>query len=196
MIVLAGAPTLSPDQIDAIDAAVDGGAGLWVTLGPKADLRALAELFDRGVLPALPSRPRGAPGRTSAFFSVESLEAAHPLFAGLERDGVVQAPRVFFAYEARVAPGARNALALRDGTPLLLTGRHGRGRSAVLLTGLDLAWSDLAVRGLFVPLVHRLVGYLRFGVLRPPVTVVGEDASGLFESWRSDLIVSYVGAPG
>ncbi len=196
VIVLAGAPTLSPDQIDAIDAAVDGGAGLWVTLGPKADLRALAELFDRGVLPALPSRPRGAPGRTSAFFSVESLEAAHPLFAGLERDGVVQAPRVFFAYEARVAPGARNALALRDGTPLLLTGRHGRGRSAVLLTGLDLAWSDLAVRGLFVPLVHRLVGYLRFGVLRPPATVVGEDASGLFESWRSDLIVSYVGPRG
>ncbi|MET0285735.1 MAG: VWA domain-containing protein [Polyangiales bacterium] len=51
----------------------------------------------------------------------------------------------------------RTLLTLSDGTPLLVTGRHGRGRVALLATTLDDDWSDLPLTPGFLPLVHGLV---------------------------------------
>ncbi|HEX5658690.1 MAG TPA: VWA domain-containing protein [Polyangiales bacterium] len=48
-------------------------------------------------------------------------------------------------------------LTLSDGTPLVVAGRHGRGRVALLATTIDDDWSDLPLTPGFLPLVHGLV---------------------------------------
>jgi von Willebrand factor type A domain/Aerotolerance regulator N-terminal len=53
--------------------------------------------------------------------------------------------------------GSKTLLSLSDGTPLLVSGTHGRGRVALLATTLDDDWSDLPLTPGFLPLIHGLV---------------------------------------
>ncbi|MCY4674949.1 MAG: BatA domain-containing protein [Bacteroidetes bacterium] len=101
--------------------------------------------------------------------SIDEADFEHPLFEGVftasERVQRLEAVTVYRS--ARYVPGVTGAehtlITLLGGAPLLQEIQFGNGRIFFLAVAPDLGWSDLPVRGLFVPLMYRAAHYLSAG---------------------------------
>jgi hypothetical protein len=125
----------------------------------------------------------GARQRIATF---ERVDLQHPLFEGVfdaNRDGgpaEVESPDIFYAMNAPSA-GSRGQtlIELSNGFPFLQELRVGQGVALVSAVAPDPQWSDLPVRGLFIPLLYRSVYYLSAGTSVSGETLTAGTASEL-----------------
>jgi hypothetical protein len=167
-VLLVGPRSLSGGAVDALTRYVERGGG--VLLFPSA--QATPQTYD-GLLQALGAgRVRGFSGTPSGEESVASFERVdleHPLFEGVfsrERrpDAEVEQPRIY--YTANLRPSGRSGqtlIELSSGVPFLHETRQGSGALLWMAVAPTPQWSDLPVRGLFIPLLYRSVYYLSAG---------------------------------
>ena len=153
---------------------VAAGGGLFVALGPRATWPQDVDLLPAALQERV-DRTRGDAARIGA------LEYAHPVFEPFRapRSGDFAAARIY-GYRA-VAPGpSAQVLARFDaGAPALIEGRTGTGRVLLWTSTLDLAWSDLPLKPVYLPFVHRAVRHLSAYTEPAPWWTVGQvlDAS-------------------
>lgn len=160
----------TPDDLaDRLARFVRDGGGLLIAAGPQATWP--ARLSD--VVPALPGelidRTTAAPSRLGA------LEYSHPVFELFRapRSGDFAAAR-FYGYRA-TGPSTGQVLArFDDGTPALLERKTGAGRVLMWTSSLDLDWSDMPVKPVFLPFVHTLTKYLADYAEAPASLTVGQ----------------------
>ena len=64
------------------------------------------------------------------------------------------------------APGSDSDVLMRfdNGSPMLVEAQAGEGRSMLLSSSMDLAWSNFPLQGLYLPFVHEVLTYL----IQPP----------------------------
>jgi hypothetical protein len=143
---------------------VERGGGLFFVLGERGSWPTVAD-----ILPGTPGPPvdrtRGTAARLGA------LEYGHPLFE------VFRGPRtgdfasaLFYGFRS-MTPSALKAeiqtlARFDDGTPALMERRVGAGHVLVWTSTFDTVWTDLALKPVFVPFVHRVIRYL--GAYREP----------------------------
>ena len=157
----------------ALAAYVRGGGGAFVFAGEQAaGLNPLLAALGGGAFTGIATKtPEAKVGR---------IDAAHPVFSGVFLPQPGQPPVEDLAVR-RVATyragggGERTLVALADGPPPVQEFQPGQGRALVVAVPPDPSWSDLPVRGLFVPLVLRGVQRL---AARPLATSAETDASG------------------
>jgi Aerotolerance regulator N-terminal/von Willebrand factor type A domain len=160
VVILNDAP-VAQSTADRLKTFVERGGGLFLAMGERAAWPGSAD-----ILPAVPGPPvdrsRGAAARLGA------LEYGHPLFEVFRgpRTGDFASAR-FYGYRS-VTPGANVQTLARfdDGQPALLERRVGTGRVLMWTSTLDTVWTDLALKPVFVPFVHRVVRHL--GAYREP----------------------------
>lgn len=148
----------------------EGGGGLLVALGSQATWPSSAA----ALLPVTPAgsvdRSRGAAG------ALGNLEYGHRVFEPFRapRSGDFAAVR-FYGYR-RATPDADAQVLARfdDGAPALVAGEVGKGRVLVWTSTLDLFWSDLAVKPVYLPFVHQVIRHLADYRERPTWASVGE----------------------
>jgi hypothetical protein len=148
---------------------VNGGGGLLVVAGPRAAWAGPADVLP-GPLGNVVDRTSGAPVRLGA------IEYGHPAL------DVFRAPRSgdfaaahFYSYRAvSASPGSQVLARYDDGGPALLERKTGAGRVLLWTSSIDTSWNDMAVRPVYLPLMHRLLRYL--GDYREPAPwrTVGE----------------------
>jgi hypothetical protein len=130
---------------------VEGGGGLIVALGPRA------QLPPADWLPAtvgnVEDRTRGAAAKLSGF------DYGHAVFEPFRapRTGDFSTTRVYGFRTLMARPSAATLARFDGGTPALVEGTLGRGRVLIWATTLDLSWSDLALKPVYLPFVHQLV---------------------------------------
>ena len=153
---------------------VEAGGGLLVALGPQA-----AWPQDVDILPAAlqerVDRTRGDAARIGA------LEYGHTVFEPFRapRSGNFSAARIY-GYRAVEPEASARVLARFDGgAPALLERQLGAGRVLLWTSTLDLSWSDLPLKPVFLPFVHRAARYLASYAEPLPWSMVGQvfDAS-------------------
>ena len=134
---------------------VQNGGGLFVGSGPRASWPQ-----DVDLLPATLSQPidrsRGEASRMGG------LEYGHSVFEVFRapRSGDFSTAR-FYGYRSVTPVTGAQVLARFDaGPPALLERRVGGGRVLLWTSTLDLLWSDLALKPVFLPFVHRAAVYL------------------------------------
>jgi hypothetical protein len=135
----------------------EGGAALFLVGEPTA-----AGYLDASLLPAL-GLPVGAEFQsvTAPGQRPRVIDAAHPIFQGLEREAVGTFEDIMWRRWIRLAEGdARALLVLTGEDPLLIEGSLGEGRFAVLPFDLEPAASDLAASPMALPFFQRLVAWL------------------------------------
>ncbi|HTI39771.1 MAG TPA: BatA domain-containing protein [Vicinamibacterales bacterium] len=148
---------------------VAGGGGLFVAAGPHATWPSAS----KDVLPAMPAgivdRTTGAPLRLGG------LEYSHPVFEIFRapRSGDFSAPR-FYAYRALDRTDVRALARFDDGAPALVEKRSGSGRVLLWTSTLDLGWTDLPVKPVFLPFLQSAVKYLADFSERPASSMVGQ----------------------
>ena len=160
-VVILNDTPIAQTTAERLQAFVQRGGGLFVVAGERATWPSVAD-----ILPGVPGPPvdrsRGAAARLGA------LEYGHPLFEVFRgpRTGDFASAR-FYSYRS-VTPGPNGSTLARfdDGQPALLERRVGTGRVLMWTSTLDTTWTDLALKPVFVPFVHRVVRYL--GAYREP----------------------------
>ena len=168
-VLLVGARTLSSGEVSALARYVEQGGGLL--LFPSAQARpeeynALFTAVDGGRFRGF----SGTQGGDRSIASFDRVDLDHPLFEGVfdrsqqRGEPQVENPDIFYALNYQPAGGAEQTLIeLSNGFPFLQEVRHGGGVMLVSAVAPSPAWSDLPVRGLFIPLLYRSVYYLSAG---------------------------------
>ena len=160
VVILNDAP-IAQTTAERLQTFVQRGGGLFVVAGEKATWPSIADILP-GVPGAAVDRSRGAAARLGA------LEYGHPLFEVFRgpRTGDFASAR-FYGYRAVMpVPNSTTLARFDDGQPALLERRVGTGRVLMWTSTLDTTWTDLALKPVFVPFVHRAVRYL--GAYREP----------------------------
>jgi hypothetical protein len=162
--------TVSESVATRLAAFVEGGGGLWLSLGSRATWPAGRATWLPVALGNVVDRTRGAAAKLSA------IDYGHQIFEPFRapRSGDFASAR-FYGYRALVAAKDATVLARFDtGEPALVEGAQGRGRVVVFASTLDLGWNDLALKPVFLPFVHQVSRRLASYREQPPWLTVGQ----------------------
>jgi hypothetical protein len=134
---------------------VEQGGGLFVATGPRARWPQDVDLLPAAI-GAPVDRTRGDAAR------VGGLEYAHPVFEPFRRprSGDFSSIPVYGYRSLTAAMGAQVLARFDAGTPAVLERRLGRGRVLLWGSTLDVSWSDLPTKPVFLPFVHQSVRHL------------------------------------
>ncbi|MFQ6618221.1 MAG: hypothetical protein ACE5QV_05980, partial [Fidelibacterota bacterium] len=87
----------------------------------------------------------------------------------------IDSPRFFNILQLFPQIMGENIIELSSGDPFIVESSFGKGKIITVSDGLDLNISDFPVKGIFVPLIHRMVSYLSSFAEISKVFEVGDD---------------------
>ena len=178
-VVLANVVDLSPLTADALQAYVRGGGGLLVFPGSRISVPFYNGLLlgERSLLPAAFGPVRGEnfdetrAERPDKFFRFQAKDYAHRIVESWKdpASGSLASAQFYRAFTLQPAkqsdvPGDAGlpavVLSFADGEPAVMERPFGLGRVVQFSSTADGAWNDLPVRPIFLPLMHRTLGFL------------------------------------
>ena len=178
-IFLCNVAALNPVTRDEVLEFVRRGGTLALFMGSNVDPRWLSqELLAPLDLPPF-AGVVGKAGAIAPALTFGRIDLQHPIFQGVFEDRVkVSSPLIYMALKPLMSERIRPIIEYSDGSPFLFEAAAGRGRVFVFTTGLDPSWSDVARRGIFVPLANRIPIYGKsIGEGQELYTLVGEPIS-------------------
>ena len=168
-VLLVGPGSLSNGEVDAIARYVRRGGGVLLfpsDRGRPTTYNPLLQRLDAGQVDGF----SGSLSGSQSVASFERVDLEHPLFEGVfnqdrrQPDAEVEQPEIYYTMNLRPSGRAGQTLIeLSSGVPFLHEVRHGGGIVLVSAVAPTPEWSDLPVRGLFIPLLYRSVFYLSAG---------------------------------
>ena len=172
-VLLAGPRSLSSGEVSALRRYVERGGGVMLFPNAQAqpdEYNALLDALGGGTVRGF----SGALGETQSIATFDRVDTEHSLFEGVfdpsqtttgSREAPqVERPDIYYAmnYQPEGASG-QTLIQLSNGFPFLQEVRFGSGVALTLAVAPTTEWSDLPVRGLFIPLLYRSVYYLSAG---------------------------------
>jgi hypothetical protein len=173
-VFLANVNRPTPAVAAALARYVEGGGGLFISVGDRVDTDAWNQL-GKAILPQPLGLKRSAAappglhpeGETVDLRQAERLapiDRRHPLLSAFPAKGEGLASARFFQFMLLApvsdAPERRVVLRYETGGPALVEAELGRGRVLLLTTTVDREWTDLPIRPGFLPLVQEAARYL------------------------------------
>ena len=103
------------------------------------------------------------------------MDLKHPLFFEFPSSDINnELPQVFAHTNFNPFGKSKELLSLSNDEPLLLEKEIGAGRLLIFSAPLNLAWTDLPLKPMFVPLLHRILVYLSSQVNVDLEVIVGD----------------------
>jgi hypothetical protein len=170
VLILCSIGSLTNAEAARIVDAVTGGRNLVLfpandTAYGQLNTTLLAPL---GIPPISPPDLRQLASNRTGFASFATIDYTHPIFEGMfvQEHGkrgpppAVESPRIRAA--AGLHPGASGlpVITMSNGRPFLCEYNAGKGKVFIFAVESGTTWSDFPFKGLFAPLLHRLVTYL------------------------------------
>lgn len=117
---------------------------------------------------------------------IADIDRRHPALRALDVDW---SARFQGFWRTDAATDADVLMRFDSGDPLLVEGRFGQGRTMLMASSLDLAWSNFPLQGLYLPFVHEVLTYLIQPPVRERAYQIGDvvDLSPAFETGSSSL---------
>ncbi|MCC7417968.1 MAG: BatA domain-containing protein [Acidobacteria bacterium] len=156
VIVLNDTPVPPAAGTGPLQAFVERGGGLLVVLGDRSSW----PQNDATLLPGKVGPPTDPPG--GRVVSIGFRDYGHEVFEIFKapRSGDLTAAHVFRYRALEPSPDARVLARFDDGAVAGAERRVGEGRVIVWTSTLDDSWNDLALKPVYLPLVHQIVRYL------------------------------------
>ncbi len=145
---------LSKKALDDIQRFTARGGGLiWIADASDNQLSSTVESALK-----LPIYVQSIHTGSESFFAVERSQLQHELFSDLAvRKMSDELPEIFNYTRVRPRLNHNVILNMHNGDPYLLNYRLIDGHVYYFSSPIGLAWNDMALRGLFVPLLHRML---------------------------------------
>ncbi len=176
VVILCNISKLMNHQIFALKNFIQLGKGILVFPGNNTTV---TEFNDSFASPLGSSKIVQTGNRVNqsdkSFIEFDKVDLRHPLFAGMFEEGnlnrakpvlsekrarVLETPRINSAIGLLPTPNSKSIITLSNGYPFLLEDKIGNGRILIISVSPNTEWSDLPLKGLFVPLMHRSIAYL------------------------------------
>jgi len=166
-VVLANVTDLPITAVAQLENFVDQGGGLLVMLGDRID----PQFYNREFLPKFApisiAAPIGDETRHQTYITVDQADVNHPIlqvFAD-KKNGSLEQAQFYKAFTLLPGPNTFVLATFNNNVPLLVEGKKGKGAILVMGSNPDMVWSNLPVKGIFLPLMHRTVQYLASGTV-------------------------------
>lgn len=173
VVALLNVAAPSPALASALEHFVEGGGGLFVSVGDRVDTTAwnarMAKLLPQplGLVRTAAAPPGQRPGETVDDRPAERLlplDRRNPLLSVFPEQGEGLVSTRFFKYMLLepVRDTAARSVVLRyeSGAPALVEREIGKGRVMLLTTTVDRDWTDLPIRAGFLPLLRESLRHL------------------------------------
>ncbi len=158
VVMLCNLQLLSGERTRRIHQSVEAGTALVIFPSTQADLN----YYNRRLLP--PLMPFSLTGITAGAAEqatfLDKEKPFHSLLRGLWTSQPQDRPRFPTSFDIAPSVPGQTLAFFADGRPALVEGSSGSGRVVLVAVPLDLRWSDLPLKGLFVPLLQRLCRHL------------------------------------
>ena len=181
-VILVGPKSLSSGEVTNVASYVQNGGGLMVFPGSEADKSGMNNLLARLGGGTYTTMMKGQ-GR-NAVASLGRSDFEHPIFDGMFDTSVrsgIQMENIEFYQLVQYQAGGGNEqtiVRLNSTLPFLQELKSEAGLALFLTSMPDLDWSDLPVRGLFVPLMYRSLFYVSSGQeIVSNELILGQEAS-------------------
>jgi uncharacterized membrane protein len=149
---------LAPGALsEAVERFVERGGRLVIAAGPHTKPESFNRAFGRVAPVSLVEAVQPGRGETVALTAVKS---SHPVFEVFNEGGRLPAARVYGYQRAEPREGASVLASFEDGSPALVESGAGAGRVLMYTSTLGMAWSDLPLSPVYLPLVQQMVRYL------------------------------------
>ncbi len=167
-VVFPNTPPLNESLLEKLTDAVRQGIGLWLCLGDQTQPLEFNRQFYRtgaGLAPCPISAPEGDLIRREEFLTIHPPVQEHAATSLLSDTARLDIDRVkIYQHIPFAVAQSRTTLPvlLESGTgePLVVEGSLGRGRVVLQSVPLGVAWSNLPLTQVYVPLVHEWLWYL------------------------------------
>lgn len=174
VVVIPNLTHLEEEAVQHLQRFVSDGGGLWIALGPRADIESFNQFLfaDGGGLAPLAieriveeALAASDSERSESRATINPFGKEHPAMAELADDERLDIGAVAVTQRFRFSPPppgeeAGALLTLTNGEPLAVEKHLGRGRVIVQAIPLRLQWSELARSQAFVVMVHDWLDYL------------------------------------
>lgn len=161
-IILSNVPKIDGAGLHNLFEFVDAGGGLILFLGSDVNARLYNDTFlKRFKLPQL-TEPVGNIGNRNSFISFGKIDYSHPIFSNVfeSKKRHIESPQFYFSFKIDQKAEIDPIIKYDNDYPCLFETKSGKGKILVFTTALDFDWSDMALKGIFVPLLNRSVSYL------------------------------------
>lgn len=162
VVILSNIPRVEGALLNSLRDHIDAGSGLIVFLGNEVDLRSYNENFNQKFsLPAF-TETIGEMGARDSYLTLGKVDFSHPIFSGVFEDKKqeVESPQFYFLTKMKITTQQEAVIGFSNGDPFLVESDFGKGKVLLFTSAIDPNWSDLYLKGLFVPLMNRCVMYL------------------------------------
>jgi len=163
VLIVDGSVELTPARMSSLERYILSGGGVLMFVGNGLTADGYGNSFFEKVFGVSIIGRRGTPGQKLPFLRLGQIDYEHPVFrfANHATDALSTGAVQFYAsYILKADLGAQVIARFSDGTPAIVEGRFGHGRALIVASDLNTRWSDLALRSVFVPFMHRNVRYL------------------------------------
>ncbi|MFH0988787.1 MAG: BatA domain-containing protein [bacterium] len=180
VVVLTSCEELSSSVVNQCVQYVKEGGGLFIIPNVRMQLQAfnttMAVFMSIPTIAGIDGTP-AAQGQSNenSFVEFSKVEYDHPIFHGMFDENttaiprqqaqrtsqrMLESPRISKSLRFANLPSSLALITLSNGSPYLIEQRNGLGSVLLLSTPATLEWSDLPLKGIFVPLIHRSIAYL------------------------------------
>ena len=162
VVILSNVPRIDGTLLSSVEDHVRAGGGLIVFLGNEVDLRDYNQNLNQKLSLPLFTETIGEIGSRSSFLTLGKIDFSHPIFTGVFEDQKkeVESPLFYFVTKMKLKPEHEKIIEFSNSDPFLLESNAGEGKVLLFASAIDPSWSDLYLKGLFVPLLNRSVTYL------------------------------------
>ena len=153
----------------AITRFVEAGGGLWVVLGERVRWPG----DDLGLLPGTFDEPADRDGRGG---TLGFIDYSHPVFEvfSTPRSGDLTGPRFFRYRPLDTRPETAVLTRFDNGAAAMAEHTVGEGRVLIWTSTIDSFWNDFALKPIYLPFVHKVVGYLAAYTAPTPYLTTGQ----------------------
>ncbi|MDW7680437.1 MAG: hypothetical protein SCK70_07715, partial [bacterium] len=162
VVLLSNVRRVEGPLLSELENHVRQGKGLMIFMGSDADLRHYNENINQKFSLPMFTETRGELGKKDVGLTIGRIDYRHPIFSGVfeSENRQIESPQIYFFVKIKSQPDDERIIELSSGDPFLIESAAFQGKALMFTSGIDPDWSDLYVKGLFVPLVNRGVLYL------------------------------------
>ncbi|HEX8116566.1 MAG TPA: hypothetical protein VF521_04785, partial [Pyrinomonadaceae bacterium] len=157
LVILNDAGVAPGPLSESVERFVESGGRLVIAAGPHTRPESFNRAFARVAPATLTEAVQLQRGESVA---LTALKSSHPVFEVFNEGGRMPAARVYGYQRGEAREGASVLASFEDGSPALVESGAGAGRVLMYTSTLGMAWSDLPLSPVYLPLVQQMVRYL------------------------------------
>ena len=160
VVIIAGSENAS--GIERLKSYLTNGGSFLLMPGENSSISKFNELTKSLSLP-FPTGMFGKLNSTESNVEFDKVELNHPVFKDIfsnQDKKKIESPEIYHFVKITTEGKGINIISLTDGSSFLGEYKYGSGKIFLMNTAPVLSWSNLPLKGIFVPLLNKLIFYL------------------------------------